>query len=33
MYLYGVDTMEMPGKYLHINEDIRIAMENKIGNR
>ena len=32
MYLYGIDTMEAPGEYLHIEEDIRAAMGEKVGN-
>lgn len=32
MYLYGIDTMESPGEYLHAEEDIRAAMEEKVGN-
>ena len=32
MYLYGIDTMEAPGEYLHTEEDIRAAMKEKIGN-
>lgn len=31
MYLYGVDSMEEPGKYLHTDEDIRAAMQAKVG--
>lgn len=31
MYLYGIDTMEAPGKYLHTDEDIQLAMRSKIG--
>lgn len=31
MYLYGVDMMEAPGEYLHTEEDIREAMEKKVG--
>lgn len=31
MYLYGVDLMEEPGEYLHAEEDIRAAMEEKVG--
>lgn len=31
MYLYGIDSMEEPGKYLHTDEDIRAAMQAKIG--
>ena len=30
MYLYGIDSMEAPGKYLHTNEDIHAAMERKL---
>ena len=32
MYLYGIDTMEAPGEYLHTEEDIRVAMQEKVGN-
>lgn len=31
MYLYGIDIMEAPGEYLHSEEDIRTAMEEKVG--
>lgn len=31
MYLYGVDTMEAPGEYLHTDEDIKAAMKAKLG--
>jgi len=31
MYLYGIDTMEAPGQYLHTEEDIRSAMAVKLG--
>ncbi|MCL2635410.1 MAG: hypothetical protein FWD50_02115 [Betaproteobacteria bacterium] len=31
MYLYGVDSMEEPGEYLHTDEDIRVAMQAKVG--
>jgi hypothetical protein len=31
MYLYGIDTMEAPGQYLHTEEDIRLAMAAKLG--
>ena len=31
MYLYGVDMMRSPGKYLHTDEDIKLAMEDKLG--
>lgn len=31
MYLYGIDTMEAPGQYLHTEEDIRAAMVAKLG--
>jgi hypothetical protein len=31
MYLYGIDLMEEPGKYLHTDEDIRSAMKAKVG--
>lgn len=31
MYLYGIDTMESPGRYLHTEEDIRAAMTAKLG--
>lgn len=31
MYLYGVDSMEEPGEYLHTDEDIREAMQAKVG--
>lgn len=27
MYIYGIDIMESPGKYLHSNENIRKAMD------
>ncbi|MEX8505361.1 hypothetical protein [Leptothrix ochracea] len=30
MYLYGIDTMEAPGQYLHTEEDIRLAMAAKL---
>jgi hypothetical protein len=33
MYLYGIDTMEVPGEYLHTDEDIRMAMNTKVGVR
>lgn len=31
MYLYGVDSMEAPGEYLHTDEDIQAAMRAKFG--
>ena len=31
MYLYGVDSMEAPGEYLHTDDDIRAAMTEKLG--
>lgn len=31
MYLCGIDIMEVPGEYLHTEEDIRVAMEEKVG--
>jgi len=31
MYLYGVDTMKAPGEYLHSENDIRAAMNAKLG--
>jgi hypothetical protein len=31
MYLYGIDTMKAPGEYLHSNDDIRAAMDAKLG--
>ncbi|WP_218082112.1 hypothetical protein [Anthocerotibacter panamensis] len=31
MYLYGVDLMEEPEEYLHTDEDIRLAMQAKVG--
>ena len=31
MYLYGIDMMENPNEYLHTEEDIRIAMKEKVG--
>ena len=31
MYLYGVDTMKAPGEYLHSDNDIREAMNTKLG--
>lgn len=31
MYLYGVDSIEEPGEYLHTDEDIRAAMQSKVG--
>lgn len=31
MYLYGVDTQEEPGKYLHTKDDIRTALYEKVG--
>src|SRR5216683_2844420 len=31
MYLYGVDTMKAPGEYLHSDNDIRAAMDAKLG--
>ena len=31
MYLYGIDILEAPGKYLHTNEEIRLAMVVKLG--
>ena len=30
-YLYGVDSMDEPGEYLHTDEDIRAAMQAKVG--
>lgn len=30
MFLYGVDAMETPGKYLHTDDDIRMAMNSKL---
>ena len=30
MYLYGIDILEAPGKYLHTNEEIRLAMVVKL---
>ena len=32
MYLYGIDTMEGPGEYLHTDEDIEMAMLQKLSN-
>jgi hypothetical protein len=31
MYLYGVDTLKAPGEYLHSDDDIRAAMNAKLG--
>lgn len=31
MYLYGVDAMETPTEYLHSEDDIKAAMEAKLG--
>lgn len=31
MYLYGVDTVEASGEYLHTDDDIRAAMDEKLG--
>lgn len=31
MYLYGLDTLEAPGEYLHSDEDIRAALKAKVG--
>jgi len=31
MYLFGVDTMKAPGEYLHSDNDIRAAMNAKLG--
>ncbi len=31
MYLYGIDTMKAPGEYLHSDDDIRAAMNAKLG--
>jgi hypothetical protein len=31
MYLYGVDAMKAPGEYLHSDNDIRAAMNAKLG--
>ena len=31
MYLYGVNTMKAPGEYLHSDNDIRAAMDAKLG--
>ncbi|MGA7808191.1 hypothetical protein [Bradyrhizobium sp.] len=31
MYLYGIDTMKAPGEYLHSDDDIRTAMNAKLG--
>ena len=31
MYLYGIDTMKAPGEYLHSDNDIRAAMNAKLG--
>ena len=31
MYLYGVDTMKAPGEYLHSYNDIRAALDAKLG--
>ena len=31
MYLYGVDIMNAPGEYLHTDEDIKLAMLEKLG--
>lgn len=31
MYLYGIDALEAPGEYLHTDEDIRSAMDSKVG--
>ena len=31
MYLYGIDIMDAPGQYLHTEEDIRLAMVEKLG--
>lgn len=31
MYLYGIDSLEAPGIYLHTDEDILAAMRAKVG--
>ncbi|MFM0738140.1 hypothetical protein PQQ51_12935 [Paraburkholderia xenovorans] len=31
MYLHGVDLMESPDEYLHMDEEIRTAMKMKLG--
>ena len=31
MYLYGIDSMEAPGQYLHTEKDIQLAMDAKLG--
>ena len=31
IYLYGIDTMDAPGQYLHTEEDIRSAMAATMG--
>jgi hypothetical protein len=31
MYLYGVDLKDSPNSYLHSEDDIRTAMEKKLG--
>lgn len=31
MYLYGIDLEESPGIYLHTDDEIRLAMQTKIG--
>jgi len=30
MYLYGIDIIEATGEYLHTEQDIRIAMQEKV---
>lgn len=31
MYLYGIDSMDEPGQYLHTDEDIKAALKVKLG--
>ena len=33
MYLYGIDSKEEPEEYLHTKDDIRIAMQEKVGDK
>lgn len=31
MYLYGIDAKDSPNEYLHTDEDIRLAMNSRLG--
>jgi hypothetical protein len=31
MYLYGIDSIDEPGRYFHNDNDIQVAMEEKLG--